>query len=207
VALLVAAAPFSAPLLARSGESERLAEALALRPGMSVADVGAGRGEWAKDISRRVGPAGRVFATEVEQDKVDRIAERIADAGLTNVTTLLGTDEDTGLPAGCCDAILLRLVYHHFTDPAKMRRSLVRSLRPGARLVVVDTEPHGSWPSLPGVPDRGGHGIAPEDLIAELTGEGFTVLERHDEWPDSDSDYCVVFRAPGGTAMAGADRP
>lgn len=104
------AAAISSRARADANESQRVAEALGLREGVSVADVGGGRGKWAEDLARRVGPTGHVYATEVEQGKVDDIAKRARRAGLENVTAILGNQDDTGLPAGCCDAILLRLV-------------------------------------------------------------------------------------------------
>jgi len=109
---------------ARASEADRILEALALRPGDRVADVGAGSGEWTERLARAVGPGGHVWATEVEAGKLERIGARMRRASIDNVTTLLGDQRDTGLPEGCCDAVLLRLVYHHFQDPAPMRASL-----------------------------------------------------------------------------------
>ena len=158
LSLAVSVAAVSSRARADATESQRIAAALGLHDGMSVADVGAGRGKWVEDLARRVGPTGRVFATEVERDKVDDIEKRASRAGFNNVTAILGDHDATGLPAGCCDAILLRLVYHHFQDPARMRASLAAAMRPGARLVIVDTAPHASWRELSGVPDVEGEG-------------------------------------------------
>jgi SAM-dependent methyltransferase len=179
---------------AAPGESERIVALLQLRPGMTVADVGAGDGRYSVELARAVGRGGSVLATEIEQDKLDRIERRAGGDGLTNIKTVLGTQEGTGLAAGCCEAILLRLVYHHFAEPAPMRASLRQALRPGGQLLVVDTLPQRSWRKLEGVPDRGGHGIQPEDLVAELTGDGFAVVSRHDEWPGEEDAYAVLFR-------------
>lgn len=191
VALLVAIGPAAHGL---ESEAARTIAALRLRPGLRVADVGAGNGEWAERISREVGEAGHVYATEVDRDHLQTIETRLAEAGLKNVTTILGTQQDTGLPPECCDAILLRMVYHHFADPPRMRSSLRSALRRGAALVVVDTEPQKSWRHLEGVPERGGHGIKAEDLLREMTGDGFEVVERHDDWAGDGDRYCIVFR-------------
>jgi tRNA A58 N-methylase Trm61 len=185
-------------------EGERITAALHLRPGGRVADVGTGNGEWAERLGREVGESGHVYATEVEPDKLEAAGTRLKEAGLKNVTTVLGTQDDTGLPGGCCDAILLRMVYHHFTHPARMRASLYSALRPGARLVIVETEPQKSWRHLDGVPDHGGHGIKHEDLVREMTGDRFEVVERHDDWPGDGERYCVVFRrveGPSGSQL------
>lgn len=191
-------------VLALSSETALVEEALALREGMQVADVGAGDGDWAERLAEKVGPAGHVYATEIAAGDVEGIAKRAERYGLENLTAVLGTATDTGLEGGCCDAILLRLVYHHFTDPAPMRASLRRALRPGARLAVIDLRPRQGWGDLPGVPDRGGHGIREEDLVAEMTSDGFEVVARYDEWAGSPYRYCVVFRRADGPGTSNA---
>ena len=180
-------------------EAERIAEAMGACEGMTVADVGAGNGEWSVALAEKVGDSGHVYATEIEQGDVDDIRRRAEKAGLDNVSAVLGDDQDTGLPDGCCDAILLRQVYHHFTDPESMRASLRRAMKPGARLLVIDLEPQKHWRDLPGVPDRGGHGIDLSDLIEEMTEDGFEEVSRYETWPGEDEErYGVVFRRTTG---------
>lgn len=176
----------------QASERDLLGQALGLQAGMKAADVGAGDGEWTEYLAREVGPAGHVYSTEIDEDDVAKLTSRARRAGLDNVTAILGTESETGLGPGCCDAILLRTVYHHFTRPAPMRASLRQALRPGARLAVVDFQPKHDSRAVPGVPDRGGHGIRIDELIAEMTGDGFEVVERHDDW--SNDRFCVVFR-------------
>jgi len=196
VALVSAGGPAAQSL---DSEAARTIEALGLRPGLRVADVGTGSGEWAERIAREVGETGHVYATEVDHEKLQQVEARVKEDGLKNVTTVLGTQTDTGLAPVCCDAILLRMVYHHFADPARMRASLRSALRRGAPLVVIDTEPQKSWRHLDGVPDRGGHGIREEDLLREMTGDGFEVVERYHDWPGDGDRYCVVFRRAEGS--------
>lgn len=181
-----------------ANEEERINEVLELAPGQHVADVGAGDGEWAEGLARAVGPGGRVFATEVDDDDLDDLRDLAESFDLGNLEVVAGGSTDTGLAEDCCDGILLRLVYHHFTDPEAMRASLRRALRPGGRLAVVDISPQQDWSRLDGVPERGGHGITLEDLVAELTGDGFEVIEQFPQWPDDEDHYCVVFRETGG---------
>jgi SAM-dependent methyltransferase len=192
-------------VLAFSSETAQVQEALALREGMEVADVGAGDGDWAERLAEKVGPTGHVYATEIDSEMVEEIARRAERYGLDNVTAVLGTATDTGLADGCCDAILLRMVYHHFSDPAPMRASLRRALRPGGRLAVVDLRPRQDWGELPGVPGRGGHGIREEDLVAEMTSDGFEVVARYEKWADSPYRYCVVFRRADDPDVSEAD--
>jgi tRNA A58 N-methylase Trm61 len=178
---------------ATATEADRIAEVISLRPGMVVADVGAGDGEWSEELARRVGEEGHVYATEVEEEKTEEIRERAETAGLDNLTVVLGNQNESGLPEKCCDAILLRMVYHHFEQPEAMRSSLRRSLRPRGILAVIDINPQKSWRELPEVPDRGGHGIEPAELIREMTDEGFRVAARYEDWNGDEDRYCVVF--------------
>lgn len=177
-------------------EKDGIAEALALRPGMIAADVGAGDGRFSVAMAERVGPKGRVLATEVDPKEIEKIRERARDESASNLEAILGDQDATGLPAACCDAMLLRLVYHHFTDPAAMRRSLWSALRPGARIAVIDVPPKKDWRKLDGVPERGGHGIDAKELIADMTGAGFELVAQHASWPAEGDAYCVVFRRP-----------
>jgi SAM-dependent methyltransferase len=194
------------PAFGLSSERERLVAALGLQEGMHIADVGAGDGEWTERLAEEVGSAGHVWATEIDSDDLEKIENRASRAGLENVTVVLGTETDTGLADDCCEAILLRMVYHHFTHPAPMRASLRRALRPGALLAVIDLQPRGDWGGVDGVPDRGGHGIRDEELVEEMTSDGFEVVGRYEDWNGSGNRYCVVFRRAEGPAAAGAGR-
>lgn len=183
---------------AHADEADRIARALALEPGMTVGDVGAGEGEWAEALARVVGASGHVYATEVDEDLVDEIRETLEATGLDNGTAVLGNQRSTGLEADCCDAILMRMVYHHFEDPEPMRAEILQALRPGARLAIIDIRPQRHWRELDGVPDRGGHGIEPNDLIDEMSRAGFELVERIEDWNSDEDRYCVVFRRASG---------
>jgi ubiquinone/menaquinone biosynthesis C-methylase UbiE len=179
-------------------ERDGIVAAHALGPGLTVAHVGAGDGRYSVGLAGAVGPQGRVYATEVDRAEIDRITARAREEGLGNLTTVLGGQRETGLPEGCCDAILLRLVYHHFTDTAAMRRSLWSALRAGGRIAIIDVPPQKGWRRLDGVPERGGHGIEVAELVREMTASGFEVLARDEDWPAEDDAYLVVFRRPHG---------
>src|SRR5215475_8834107 len=86
-------------------EMPRLRHELALKPGMSVADVGAGRGELTVALAADVGPSGLVFSTDVDTHALEQIRARVTTAALRNVIILQARARDTGLPTGCCDAV------------------------------------------------------------------------------------------------------
>ncbi|KAB2964781.1 MAG: methyltransferase domain-containing protein [Thermoanaerobaculia bacterium] len=175
-----------------AAEAAELAALMRVGAGSRVADVGAGKGEWALRWAERVGETGRVWATEVTDELVAAIRRAAVEAGVDNLEAIRGDDRRSGLAAGCCDVVLLRMVYHHFTEPAAMRADLARALAPGGRLVIVDTVPQKHWRRLEGTPERGGHGVAPEEAIAEWRAEGFELIERRDAWMGDPDRYALV---------------
>ena len=188
-------------------EMPRLREVLMLGPATRVADVGAGGGEVTVALALEVGPSGHVFSTDIDPSALAQIRSRVATAGLRNVTVVHAEAHDTGLPTSCCDALLLRRVYHHLSDPAAMNAGLLRALRPGGVLAIVDFPPTLSWlwPWPPrGVPaNRNGHGVAASLVVDEVTASGFELVKVIDDWPGRGplESYCAVFRKP-----AAADR-
>jgi ubiquinone/menaquinone biosynthesis C-methylase UbiE len=176
-------------------ESARLSHLLKWHAGSFVAEIGAGAGEMTLDAARRVGPTGHVYATEVSTEKLAHLKELAAKEKDHNITALEGSQAGTNLPPECCDAIYMRRVYHHFTEPQKMDASLFQSLKPGGMLAVIDFPPRSSLPAVEGVPaHRGGHGMPKKILIQELTSAGFQVVAEPADWPNE--NYCVIFRKP-----------
>ncbi len=187
---------------ARGREMARLRQVLALKAGMSVADVGAGNGELTLALAAEVGAKGRLFATEIDAESIEDLRAAVAKARLDNVTVVQAQARDTGLPASCCDAVILRRVYHHLTNPVETDASLLRALRPRGTLAVIDFAPPlpWLWPWPPkGVPEnRGGHGVAAQLVVGEVTASGFELVQVSDDWPGRGplSSYCAVFRKP-----------
>jgi len=173
-------------------EMPRLRELLALRAGMAVADVGAGKGGLTFALASVVGSAGRVFSSEIDPARLRALREAVAQARLGNVTVVEAKTSESGLPAGCCAAIILRRVYHHVTDPAATNASLLRALRPGGLLAVIDIPP------LFFLPDRSSLGIAPQIVIDEVTASGFEKRHLYSDWPGRGplDSYCALFRKP-----------
>lgn len=182
--------------LARADEADRIAAVLQLREGSVVADVGAGEGDWSERLAHKVGASGHLFTTEVDADLVAEIEDRLTRASIVNFTTIEGDQDHSGLPGACCDAILLRMVYHHFERPELMRSDLKKALRPGGLIALIDIVPQKDWRELDNVPDRGGHGIPIADLVADMVGSGFEMVERIDDWNGDEDRYCLLFRKP-----------
>jgi ubiquinone/menaquinone biosynthesis C-methylase UbiE len=173
-------------------EVRRLAELMEWRAGTVVADIGAGDGKYTFAAVQHVGSAGKVYATEIDAKKLAALRDEVAKRKLANVMVVESKEAETNLPAGCCDAIFLRRVYHHLTKPAEFDAGLVRSLKSGGRLAIVDFPPRSGLDPVEGVPsNRGGHGIPEKIVIEELKAAGLQVEKVVEDWPEN--DYCVVF--------------
>ncbi len=193
----VGAAVFAAHARANADdEIKRLAALMEWKPGMAVADIGAGDGEYSFAAMEHVGAAGKVYATEIDAQKLEEIRATATKRKLKNVTVVESKVNDTNLPTACCDAIFLRHVYHHLTKPAEFDANLVRSLKPGGRLAIIDFPPRSGLDAVQGVPaNRGGHGIPQNVVIEELTVAGLQMEKVVTDWPDN--DYCVLFVKSG----------
>jgi ubiquinone/menaquinone biosynthesis C-methylase UbiE len=173
-------------------EMKRLAALMDWKPGTIVADIGAGDGRFAFAAAQIVGTTGKVFATEIDTEKLAKLRSEVAKRHLTNVIVLESKEGDTNLPTQCCDAIFLRRVYHHLTKPTEFDAALVRSLKPGGRLAIIEFPPRAGLEPVEGVPaNRGGHGIPQNVTIQELTAVGFRMTRTVADWPND--DYLVLF--------------
>jgi ubiquinone/menaquinone biosynthesis C-methylase UbiE len=117
---------------------QMLLQGLKLKPGMVVADVGAGSGYLSFPMAKQVGPTGKVYAEEIQQDMLDIVVAKSKRLGVKNVVPWLGTTTDTKLPENSVDLILMVDVYHEFDKPYEMAVSMVKSLKKGGKLVFVE---------------------------------------------------------------------
>jgi SAM-dependent methyltransferase len=177
-----------------TGEPARLAQALGLRPGMHVADIGAGSGALAIEMASLVGSAGQVFATELDPKQRAAIDRRISRGSRRNVRTVAGAEAETGLPESCCDAIYMRAVFHHVVDGPQFAASVVRALRPGGRVGVIDFAPGTLW--FHGAD----HGVRPASVVSAFQAAGLKVRDRVDDW--GGGMFLIVFSAPRATKPA-----
>jgi SAM-dependent methyltransferase len=160
-------------------QPERVLDALSLVPGMTVADVGAGTGYFTVRLARRVGPRGVVYATELSPEMLRLLDARVAREQQSNVLPKLATATDAGLPARCCDLVLLVDVYHELTDPPAVMGGIRLALKERGRLALV--EYRGEDRALAIKPE---HKMTLARLRAELEPLGFAFAESLEFLPD-----------------------
>ena len=119
-------------------QPEHVLDVLGVREGQSVADVGCGSGYFTVHLAKRVGPKGRVYATDLQQEMLDLLAKRVASEKLANVTPKLTVAGDARLPVGALDLILLVDVYHELPNPPVSLAQFKRALGPKGVLALVE---------------------------------------------------------------------
>ena len=133
-------------------EAERVMDLLSIKPGVRVADIGAGRGYYTVRLSARLGPDATIYATDLKADHINELRARLKSEGIDGVKVVLSSPNDPTLPPAAIDVALLAHVYHEIENPYEFMYRLHRSLALGARVGIVDldrsTESHGTPPKL-----------------------------------------------------------
>ena len=178
----------------RLGEAEEVMQLAGVRPGMWVADVGAGQGYYTVRLARAVGANGRVLAEDIVSDVTDQLSDRVQRERLDNVAIRLGTPDDPMLPSGSLDRIFLVHMYHEVSSPYAFLWHLREGLKPDGFIVVVDADRPVAH-----------HGMPPEQLKCELAALNlkpvkFTMLTGGEV-------YYMAFRIAGPRPAAGEIKP
>ena len=120
-------------------------DALGIRPGSVVADVGCGRGYFTFHLAERVGPRGKVYAEDVKDDELAEIRREAKTKGLIQIETISGTSDDPSLPTSALDVVLIVNAYHEMRQYNAMLAGIYKALKPGGLLALIDgaTEPGG----------------------------------------------------------------
>lgn len=161
---------------------ERVMDLLGIGPGKSVADVGAGSGWFTVRAAARVGATGAVYAEDINPQAIDYITKRAADEKLPNVHVILGSVDDTKLPESSVDAVLILKTYHEFAHPVPLMKKLRLSLKPGAKLGIIDRNGDGV-----------NHGIMPDVVEREMAQAGFKRIGKYDFTKTDGQDYFLIF--------------
>jgi len=158
--------------------TSRAVDALDLKPGMVVADVGAGSGYYTVRMAREVGPTGKVFATDIQAGMIDIIKRRLSVERVENVVPVLGAPDDPRLPAAAIDLALMVDVYHELAAPQVFARRLRESLKPDGRLVLIEYRKED-----PRVPIQEVHKMSVDQVRKELDADGYVIDKVIDVLP------------------------
>ena len=161
---------------------DRVMDLLHLKPGSTVADIGAGSGWFSVRAARRVGPKGRVIAEDINPKAIAYIQQRTQREHLANIVTVLGTPDDPKLTPGSLDAALMLKVYHEIAHPPLVLANLRAALKPGARFGIIDRNGNGS-----------DHGLKESIVRDEVEHGGFRQVARYDFTKGDGQDYFLIF--------------
>jgi ubiquinone/menaquinone biosynthesis C-methylase UbiE len=161
---------------------ERVMDLLHLKPGSTIADIGAGGGWFSVRAARRVGPKGRVIAEDINAKAIAYIQQRAQREHLTNIVALLGTPDDPKLTPNSLDAALMLKVYHEIAHPPLVLANLRAALKPGARFGIIDRNGNGS-----------DHGLKESIVRDEVEHAGFRQVARYDFTKADGQDYFLIF--------------
>ena len=206
VAVVLAASVAAQSSSENAADAQWLASNLEIHAGSVVGEIGAGAGELTFAMARLVGDTGHVYSNELNADRLAGLRKRAEKDGVKNVTLVEGRAKETNFQDGCCDAIFMRNVYHHFDDPPAMNASLLQSLKPGGRFAVIDFTPPPT-PEGENPPGKRGednhHGITAATLEKELRAAGFEILSAETR----NRAVLVVARRAPATQPAPTTRP
>ncbi len=165
----------------------RVMDILGIGPGKNVADIGAGSGWFTVRAAKRVAGDGLVYAVDINPEAVRHIDERARKEKLQNVKTILGKVDDPVLPADSVDAVLLLKTYHEVAQPVALLQHLKGSLRPGAKIGIIDRNGNGE-----------DHGVDSDIVIREAKEAGYRLSDRYDFVKGDNMDYFLVFVVENG---------
>lgn len=164
-------------------QPDRIMDILGIKPGSSVADIGAGSGWFTVRAARRVGNDGIVYAVDINRDYLDYIENRSKRESLANIRVILGQEDDPLLPKQSVDAVLLLKTYHELAQPIRLLKRTREAMRAGALLGIIDRNGKGD-----------DHGIDKEVVIKEAARAGFVLVNQYDFVKPDNVDYFLVFR-------------
>jgi len=158
-----------------------------LKPGMVVADIGAGSGYHTVRMAKMVGD-GKIYAVDVEPQMIAYLDKRIKDEQITNIKTVLGKEQSVGLPPASIDIMLMVDVYHELSFPYEIARSMLEALKPGGKLFLIEYRAEDS-----AVPIKQVHKMTQKQAVKELKAAGFSFVKNIGNLP---WQHCLVFQKP-----------
>lgn len=168
-------------------QPEKLMDAIGLKEGMTIADIGAGKGRMTVFFSLRVGETGKVYANDIDEAALEYLEHRCQSNDMTNVTTFLGKVDNPTLPAGKVDIAFMVSTYHHLEKPIEMMRNTIPCLKKDGILVIVERDPVKTG-------QTGSESTLREKLTREANEAGFQLIRVNSELLERDNIYFLKVR-------------
>ena len=156
---------------------EKVMDAAGVKPGMVVGEVGAGRGRFTMHLARRVGPAGKILANDINVESLKYLSVRCLVDSIHNVETIVGKVNDPLFPTGALDMVFMVWTYHYLDQPVAMLKNILPALKPVATIVLVEPDPVRG----PGGSD---HGLSPERVRKEAAKACFELVQTETFLPE-----------------------
>ena len=173
---------FDAPGRDERLQINRVMDMLGIAPGKNVADIGAGSGWFTVRVARRVTGSGTVYAVDINPEAIQYIDQRAKKEQLQNIKTILNKPDDAQLPADSIDAVLLLKTYHEIAHPVALLRNLRSSLKPEARIGIIDRNGNGA-----------NHGVSKDVVVREAAQAGYKLRDSQDFVKADGMDYFLIF--------------
>src|SRR5262250_625598 len=175
-------------------QPDRVMDALGIKPGSVVGDIGAGGGYFTFHLAQRVGPTGKVYSEDILEEEVKKIRQRAESEKLVQVEAILGTKDDPKLPEEKLDVVLIVNAYHEMREQDAMLRALFRALKPGGLLAIIDA-PAPAGEAREKYYER--HRIPEQFIRGDAAHNGFSFVRQEPGFhsPDRGRDYIfLIFR-------------
>jgi len=166
-------------------QPEKVMDAIGVKPGMVIGELGAGKGYFTFKLARKVGNKGRIYANDIDEEALEFIEGQIRNEGITNIETILGKVDDPMFPERTMDMVFMSFVFHMLEKPVEMMKNIKPSLKPRATVVILEVDPEKRW-----------MGPYPENKkIVELVTEAGYELDRIETFLGRANIY--IFRQKG----------
>jgi ubiquinone/menaquinone biosynthesis C-methylase UbiE len=154
-------------------QPQKIFKAIGVKKGMHIGEPGAGRGYYTLKLARKVGPTGKIYANDIDEDVLDTLKYRVKSADLTNVKIIKGKPKDPLFPKNRLDMVFMSYVLHHISDQISFLENMKASLKPGATVVILAQDPAKSDDAI-------GHFMEKEEILAVMKDAGYRLIRTLD---------------------------
>jgi ubiquinone/menaquinone biosynthesis C-methylase UbiE len=166
---------------------DKVMDAIGVKPGMTVGEVGAGRGRYAVKMAERVGPTGKIYANDIDAGALAYLNFRCKRDSITNIGTILGTVTDPRLPKGKLDIVYFINTYHHVEKPVELMKNIIPGLKPGGFLVIIEHAPEKATSM--------GHHCTPKETVLQQAKEAGFKMVRLETFLEYDNIYILKVKS------------